>query len=143
MVMKISKSMMNAEACSIILFNKSADNLAHKVILKKGGKTSKQSFELNEEKGIIKWAIEHKESIIIDDAYNDKRFYEKYDEIPGFTTRTMLCIPLKVKEGILGVAQVINKKKWRNIRKKRQRHIIDSLRANCISCEKPRGSLKS
>ncbi|MGR3319543.1 MAG: sigma 54-interacting transcriptional regulator [Candidatus Anammoxibacter sp.] len=110
MVMKISKSMMNAEACSIILFNKSVDNIAHKVILKKGGKTSKQSFELNEEKGIIKWAIEHKESIIIDDAYNDKRLYKKYDEIPGFTTKTMLCIPLKVKEGILGVAQVINKR---------------------------------
>ncbi|MGR3177177.1 MAG: sigma 54-interacting transcriptional regulator [Candidatus Anammoxibacter sp.] len=110
MVMKISKSMMNAEACSIILFNKSVDNFAHKVILKKGGKTSEQRFELNEEKGIIKWAIEHKESIIINDAYNDKRFYEKYDEIPGFTTKTMLCIPLKIKEGILGVAQVINKR---------------------------------
>ena len=110
MVMKISKSMLNAEACSIILFDKNKMNLVHKVVLKKGGNISKQSFELNEEKGIIKWVIQHKESIIINDAYSDNRFYEKYDEIPGFVTRTMLCIPLRVKEGTLGVAQIINKK---------------------------------
>lgn len=109
MVMKISKSMMNVDACSLILFDEKDGNLFHKVVLQKGGKVFKQSFELNEEKGIINWVFRQEESIIINDVYNDPRFYPKYDEIPGFETRTMLCIPLKVKEGVLGVAQVINK----------------------------------
>lgn len=109
MVMKISKSMMNVDACSLILFDERDSKLFHKVVLQKGGKIFKQSFELNEEKGILNWVFWQKESIIINDVYNDTRFYPKYDEIPGFETRTMLCIPLKAKEGILGVAQVINK----------------------------------
>ena len=110
MVMKISKSMLNAEACSIILFDKETTNLVHKVVLKKRGNISKQSFEMDEGKGVLKWVIDHKESIIINDAYSDERFYNKFDEIPGFVTNTMLCIPLKVKEGIIGAAQVINRR---------------------------------
>ncbi len=109
-VMKISKSIMNAEACSIVLFDETDNNLVHKVVLKKGGKIFKESLELSGEKGIIGWAIHRKESVIIDDVYNDSRFDGKYDEIEGFVTKTMLCIPFKVKEGILGIAQVINKK---------------------------------
>ncbi len=109
-VMKISKSMMNAEACKITLFDAKDPNIANKVTLEKGGKIIKHSFKLDENKGITKWVIDHKESIIIDNVYNDERYFKKYDEIPGFTIKTMLCIPFKVKEGILGVAQVINKK---------------------------------
>ncbi len=117
MVMKISKSMLNAEACSIILFDKATNNLVHKVVLKKRGNISKQSFELDEGKGVLKWVIDHKESITINDAYADERFYHKFDEIPGFVTNTMLCIPLKVKEGILGAAQVINRRDGNSFQK--------------------------
>lgn len=108
MVMKISKSMTNAEACSIILFNKN-NNVVNRVTLKKGGKICKHSFELNEDKGIIKWVIKHKESLIINNVYSDARFFNKYDETEEFVTDSMLCIPLRVKEGIIGAAQVINK----------------------------------
>ena len=109
-VMKISKSMMNAEACSVMLFDEKDHNIVNKVTLQKGGNIFKQTLELKDNKGITKWVIENKESAIINDVYKDSRFFEKYDEIEGFVTRTMLCIPFKVKEGVLGVAQVINKK---------------------------------
>lgn len=109
-VMKISKSMMNAEASILTLFDEKDANVVHKVTLQKGGNIFKQSFKLKENRGITKWVIDHKETIIINDAYKDDRFFEKYDEISGFITKTMLCIPFKVKEGVLGVAQVINKK---------------------------------
>ena len=51
---------------------------------------------------------------IIHDAYKDKSFNSSVDERTGYTTRNMICVPIKtVKNEIIGVAQVLNKKKGR------------------------------
>jgi adenylate cyclase len=48
---------------------------------------------------------------IIPDAYADSRFNRSIDEQTGFTTRSILCAPVKtVKGDIIGVIQVLNKK---------------------------------
>jgi len=48
---------------------------------------------------------------IIPDAYADPRFNRSIDEQTGFTTRSILCAPVKtVKGDIIGVIQVLNKK---------------------------------
>ena len=48
---------------------------------------------------------------IIHDAYKDKSFNSSVDERTGYTTRNMICVPIKtVKNEIIGVAQVLNKK---------------------------------
>ena len=49
--------------------------------------------------------------IIVDDAYQDKRFDRRWDELTGFHTVSVMCIPIK-KDGsnrTMGVLQVINK----------------------------------
>lgn len=52
------------------------------------------------------------ESIIIDDAQIDKRFYKGVDEISGYVTKTVLCAPMYNKEKkLIGVFQVLNSKK--------------------------------
>jgi serine phosphatase RsbU (regulator of sigma subunit) len=51
-------------------------------------------------------------TIRLKDAYKDKRFYRGIDLESGFTTRTMLCAPMKNRSGrIIGVFQVLNKKR--------------------------------
>jgi len=51
---------------------------------------------------------------IIHDAYKDKSFNSSVDERTGYTTRNMVCVPIKtVKSEVIGVAQVLNKKKGR------------------------------
>jgi len=51
---------------------------------------------------------------IIHDAYEDKSFNSSVDERTGYTTRNMICVPIKtVKDEVIGVAQVLNKKKGR------------------------------
>ena len=52
------------------------------------------------------------ESIIIDDAQNDERFYKGVDEISGYVTRTVVCAPMYNKEQkLIGVFQVLNSNK--------------------------------
>ena len=49
---------------------------------------------------------------IVHDAYTDPRFNRSVDELTGFVTRNILCVPIKTAKGlVVGVAQLLNKKK--------------------------------
>ena len=53
-------------------------------------------------------------SVIVHDAYKDERFNREIDQQTGYTTKNMICTPVKTVKGeIIGVAQVLNKKKGR------------------------------
>ncbi len=50
------------------------------------------------------------EGVIVDDAYSDERFNRAVDEMTGFTTKTVLCVPLVTLKGVrVGIAQLLNK----------------------------------
>ena len=56
-------------------------------------------------------AMKTGETINIPDAYADSRFNPEVDKKTGFHTRSILCMPLRNKDGeIIGVSQVLNKK---------------------------------
>ena len=51
---------------------------------------------------------------IIHDAYQDDRFNSAVDQQTGFTTKSILCVPVKTLKGeCIGAAQVLNKKSGR------------------------------
>jgi adenylate cyclase len=48
---------------------------------------------------------------IVHDPYNDPRFNSKIDQETGFTTKSILCAPIRTVKGeIIGVLQMLNKK---------------------------------
>jgi two-component system NtrC family sensor kinase len=47
--------------------------------------------------------------LLVLDTQNDPRFCPRTDEAIGFVTRSVLCVPLKVKDKIIGAIEVINK----------------------------------
>jgi adenylate cyclase len=48
--------------------------------------------------------------VIIEDAYSDERFNQEVDQQTGFTTRSVLCVPIRtVREEVIGAIQVLNK----------------------------------
>ncbi len=54
------------------------------------------------------------EPVVVHDAYKDPRFNRIIDQQTGFTTRSILCVPVRTVKGeIIGVAQALNKKKGR------------------------------
>jgi signal transduction histidine kinase len=60
-------------------------------------------------KGIAGWVAQHEEPLLVSDARKDPRFYTGIDEISGFETKSILCVPLKTKTKLIGVLEVINK----------------------------------
>jgi putative ABC transport system ATP-binding protein len=50
------------------------------------------------------------ESLIVPDAYADPRFDPSVDGVAHYRTRTLLCVPLRDRQGrVFGVAQMINR----------------------------------
>ena len=42
------------------------------------------------------------------DVYNDPRFAKRIDEMTKWKTRSIICMPLKSRQRVLGVIQLIN-----------------------------------
>jgi sigma-B regulation protein RsbU (phosphoserine phosphatase) len=60
--------------------------------------------------GIAGTVAKNGKTINLADAWKDKRFYSGFDVKSGFKTRSMLCMPMKNREGkIIGVFQILNK----------------------------------
>jgi len=58
------------------------------------------------------------QGVIIHDAYHDKRFNSNIDEQTGFKTKNILCAPIRTVKGeIIGVAEMLNKKRGRFTKK--------------------------
>lgn len=64
--------------------------------------------------GIAGAIFQSKKGEIIHEVYKDVRFNKDVDQETGYQTRNMICCPIKTVDGsIIGVIQVLNKKKGR------------------------------
>jgi adenylate cyclase len=62
--------------------------------------------------GIAGFVFTSGQPLIIHDAYSDTRFNRSVDELTGFVTQNILCVPIKTERGeVIGVAQALNKRK--------------------------------
>jgi PAS domain S-box-containing protein len=58
--------------------------------------------------GIAGWVAQHGRPLLVPDARADPRWYPHVDADSGFETRTVLCVPMKAKDSIIGVIEIIN-----------------------------------
>lgn len=111
LVMEKAKNVMNAEACSILLYNKNTKKLEFEVALCKDETSSdilKEKVMLDLGQGIAGWVAEHHKPLVINDVRSDSRFYQEADRLTGFDTRSLIAVPLIGRSGVVGVAEIIN-----------------------------------
>lgn len=114
-LLELAKSVTSAEASSLMLYNPDREVLEFASVsdetIGEGGKEKlKKTIELKLGEGIAGWVAQNRRPIIIEDARNDPRFFDKADRQTGFTTRTLLCVPLLYGAELLGVINVLNAK---------------------------------
>lgn len=62
-------------------------------------------------KGIAGTVAATGEMVLLDDAWEDPRFDPTIDRRSGFRTRSMLCVPIRNRDGkVVGVLQLLNKR---------------------------------
>jgi len=100
--------LLRCEASSLLLFDKEKEELYFDVALGEKGAEIK-SLRLKLGQGIAGWVALNRQALIINDVQKDPRFYKGADELSGFITRNMVCVPVISKGRLLGVMQAINK----------------------------------
>jgi len=109
-VMECTKSVMGAEASSLLLLERESGQLQWATATGEVGELVMQTVSHPRGSGIAGWVFDHGEAVRIDDAYEDPRFNPSMDRKTGFRTRSVLCAPLVVRNEVIGVAQTINRK---------------------------------
>ncbi|MGR3302268.1 MAG: ATP-binding protein [Candidatus Scalindua sp.] len=107
-IMRYANRMTNSVASTLMLLDEETGDLVFSVPT--GPKSdSLTDFRLPPGKGIAGWVAENEQHLLIPDVKKDKRFYGKTDEMSGFETKSILCVPLKAKSKMIGVLEVVNK----------------------------------
>ena len=60
-------------------------------------------------RGIAGWVAQNGEPLMVPDVARDSRFFDEFDRGSGFTTNSILCVPLRTKGQTIGVIEIINK----------------------------------
>ena len=98
----------SAEASSVLLLDDEKKNL---IFYQTEGpaKPVLKTAIFPSDSGIAGNVLHSQEPEIINDVYNDPRFYGKIDSDTGFKTKNMIVIPLAAGEEKIGVLEVLNK----------------------------------
>ena len=107
-LVEITTTTINADRGTIFLNDERTGELYSRVAQ---GNFRREIRMLNN-KGVAGWSFINNESVIIKDAYKDKRFNKNVDENTGYKTKNMICCPIySLKGEKIGVAQILNKHK--------------------------------
>nr|CAD7201405.1 unnamed protein product [Timema douglasi] len=116
-IMMFAKETIGAERGSFFIIDQESDELVADLFddgdekmneLQHHKKTIKIRF--SKERGIAGLVARTGQTVNIKDAYKDERFNTEVDTQTGFITRSILCVPIMGRDGILGVVQLLNKK---------------------------------
>lgn len=109
-VMVSAQRLLDAEAASLLLIDSEKKNLEFYVAHgEKKNQIVRQAVPI--EKGIVGHVARTGESVVCNDVSKDSRFDDSMDNLTGFKTRSALCVPMYSTEGVIGVLEVINKKR--------------------------------
>jgi phosphoserine phosphatase RsbU/P len=108
-IMTTSRSILKADACSLMLVDEKTEELVFEVAQGPVAHKFKGGVRIKKGQGIAGQVYEAGEPILIEDAYRDPRFNQDFDRMTGYHTRSILCVPLKIKDRVIGVSQIINR----------------------------------
>ncbi len=107
-IMQSAERVMQAEASSVFLIDSEKNELYFEVATGPKEKEVKE-IRLKMGEGIAGYVAYTGESLLVPDVSKDPRFARRVDEQTHFITRSAICVPLKVRNQIIGVVQVLNK----------------------------------
>jgi sigma-B regulation protein RsbU (phosphoserine phosphatase) len=105
-ILKYSRVMMQAEACSMYLPDRATRELI--IYSARGKDDAMNAVRIPWDKGIAGTVFQQRQSLRIDDAQSDPRVLRIASQRTGFVTLAMLCSPLVDKDECFGVLQALN-----------------------------------
>jgi len=114
----MGRDIVSAQRCSIWIW----DQREHKLWTKVAQEIA--PVVINDQEGLVGSVIQSGQTLIVNNVQDDKRFNADIDEKTGFTTQSMIIIPLLNNDNnVMGAIQVINKKGCAEFKESDVRHL--------------------
>jgi signal transduction histidine kinase len=105
-----AKEVLEADRFNILLYDPRTDELWTKMVFEIEGR----EFRTPSHVGLSGYAFHTGQTVNVEDAHEDPRFFRYIEEAIGYTTKSILCMPFFSRSGAaLGVMQLINKREGR------------------------------
>jgi diguanylate cyclase (GGDEF)-like protein len=92
---------------SLLMVDEETGELYFEIAIGNGAEKLKD-VRLRRGEGIAGWVVENGEPALVEDVKRDPRFVPKVDEVTHSDTRSVACVPIKGRERVLGVIELVN-----------------------------------
>ena len=107
LIMAQVSRLIKTQAGSMLLRDEKSGDLTFEIAISPAaGKLKGVKVEAGE--GIAGWVAEHGEALVIPDVSKDDRFSDQFDKASAFITQSVLCVPVRSKDHVLGVIELVN-----------------------------------
>jgi signal transduction histidine kinase len=107
-IIQIATDLTATEASSILLLDKKTGELHFEAATGVKGQEVKP-IVVPLDNSIAGWVVKEGEPLLIPNVRKDPRHYHQVDDTTQFSTRSILGVPLRVKDKVIGVLEVLNK----------------------------------
>jgi PAS domain S-box-containing protein len=106
-VLEEIRSALGVAACSVWLIDRDEGDL----VCRQATGTERdvvRGWRLAPGQGIVGWVVRHGESLVVPDTRTDERHVRAVDREIGLELRSILSVPLRVTQGVMGAIQVLD-----------------------------------
>ena len=100
----------NAAGTSVWLVDREEeDRLVCQVAFHQGLEQFSSDLDVRAGQGVVGWVMETGQNVLLNDVAKDSRFFSGIDQQTGFQTHSLLAVPLRARDKVIGVLEVVNK----------------------------------
>jgi len=107
-IMESAERLIGTDASALLLVDMGTNLLYFEIALGEKGEDVKR-YKLKMGEGIAGWVAQNDRSLLVNEAENDARHYSAISDDTGYRTRNLLAVPMRAKDKLIGVLEVINK----------------------------------
>jgi len=106
-IMNHVSKLLKTQAWSLLLRDEDTGDLVFEIAVSPAAEKLK-GMRVAPGEGIAGWVAEHKQALVISDVSEDSRFSDLFDKTSSFITQSVLCVPVRSKDNVLGVIELVN-----------------------------------
>jgi Nif-specific regulatory protein len=100
--------LMNADSGSVVLVDEDDKSLYFAAVGNEEDRQMLQEIRIAPGEGVVGWCVSKGEPVIVHNVATDKRFSRSVDNQTGFQTKSLICVPLKNRDQVIGALELLN-----------------------------------
>lgn len=98
-------ALLQTERTSVFLINEQT----HELVLRHSSPFGADIRLTEPWEGIAGWVAQNNEPALVNDTHNDPRFLQSVATRTGYDVHSLVCVPLKIEDKVIGVVEALNK----------------------------------